>query len=118
MTLDELEVRRALALTVPCDGCTLCCHGDAIRILPGDDVAQYQTVPHERYAGELMLDHKPNGDCIYLAEHGCSIHGRAPRMCREMDCRTIASTMGYTPARKMGVISVWRRGKRLIGPRW
>gem|GEM_PF-4670423 len=25
-----------------------------------------------------MLAHKPNGECFYLNEHGCSIHGRAP----------------------------------------
>ncbi len=31
---------------VPCGGCTLCCHNDAVRLLPSDDPSQYQTEPH------------------------------------------------------------------------
>ena len=34
-----------------------------------------------------MLRRRENGDCIYLAEGGCSIHGRAPKVCQEYDCR-------------------------------
>lgn len=36
-----------------------------------------------------MLQHKPNGDCVYLGETGCTIHGRAPAICQEFDCRKI-----------------------------
>ena len=99
--------------SVPCNGCTLCCHGDAIRLLPGDDPRLYKTVAHDRFADQLMLDHKPNGDCVYLGDGGCTIQDTKPLMCREMDCRNIAERMGYTQARKMGIIAVWRRGKFL-----
>lgn len=99
---------------VPCNGCTLCCQGDAIRLLPEDDASQYQTVPHDWMEGHLMLDHKLNGDCIYLGEAGCTIHERKPLMCRQMDCRTIAQRLTYSQARGARVMLVWRKGKSLL----
>ena len=82
-----------IASNVPCNGCTLCCRGDAISIHPeyGDVAADYQTVPHHipelAQKGIRMLAHKPDNSCIYLGENGCSIHGKAPALCREFDCR-------------------------------
>lgn len=102
-----------IELSVPCNGCTLCCQGDALRLLPGDDASQYQTVPHDTILGELMLDHKPNGDCIYLGATGCTIHARRPQMCREMDCRIIGARLSWTQAHKLNVVRVWRRGREL-----
>lgn len=99
--------------TVPCNGCTLCCQGDAIRLLPEDDPSQYQTVPHDWMPGQLMLDHKKNGDCIYLGETGCTIHDRKPLMCREMDCRTLAQRLTFSQARGARIVHIWRRGKEL-----
>lgn len=110
---------------VPCNGCTLCCHGDAIRILPHEDASKWQTVPHPFAPGALMLDHKPNGDCLYLGESGCTIHTDKPQQCVEMDCRNIARSLTGTQARKLdarakagigGVpITIWRRGRELLG---
>lgn len=110
--------------TVPCNGCTLCCHGDVIRFLPGEDPSQYQTepmmvrpgrgLPLKSVPGQVMLAHKLNGDCIYLADSGCSIHERKPRVCREMDCRNLARSMGLTEARRHGITLIWQRGKDLL----
>lgn len=72
---------------VPCGSCKLCCQRfTAVAILPqhGDDPEAFET---RRDGGILMLKHKDNGDCVYLNEKGCSIHGRAPYMCRTYDCR-------------------------------
>ena len=104
---------------VPCNGCTRCCHGDAIRLLPSDDPSNYQTEPHDHIDGELMLAHKPNGDCVYLGATGCTIHPTKPLMCREMDCRRIAQAITWTQARKLGArgsfrMDVWSRGKELL----
>ena len=104
--------------SVPCNGCTLCCQGDAIRLLPGDDPTLYQTVPHDYDARFLMLAHKPNGDCVYLGAAGCTIHATKPQMCREMDCRIVAKIISYTQARKLDrkgqlKLSVWWHGRRL-----
>lgn len=99
---------------VPCNGCTLCCHGDAIRLLPDDDPAQYQTVPHEHFPGELMLDHKENGECIYLMSGGCGIHNRKPMMCLEMDCRRIAKTIKKRDLKRYNIpMAVWNKGRLL-----
>ena len=53
-----------------------------------DDIASYVhdviTLPWDTIA---VLKQKPNGDCLYLGKQGCTIHDRAPKMCREFDCR-------------------------------
>lgn len=111
--------------SVPCNGCTLCCRSDAISIHPelGDDASLYQTVPHAipslAAKGVVMLAHKADRSCVYLTDSGCSIHGRAPAICREFDCRQLVKRLGYTKARKAvkkGVISagIVRRGMELI----
>jgi Fe-S-cluster containining protein len=77
---------------VPCGSCRRCCRGNSIvMLLPdeGDVVASYE---HEIInlpgAGRgPVLKRKPNGDCTYLGENGCTIHDRAPTICRVFDCR-------------------------------
>ena len=76
-----------VSLEVPCNGCTLCCQNDAVRIHPemGDDPKLYKT---EMIEGRLCLAHATNGNCVYLIRgKGCSIHDRRPAVCRELDCR-------------------------------
>ena len=104
---------------VPCNGCTHCCRGDAVRIMPHEDLTQYKTEPHPFFVGDYMLAHKVNGDCIYLGENGCTIHECKPQQCREMDCRRIAAMMTFTNARKLhkqrGLpLAVWRKGRELL----
>lgn len=116
---------------VPCDGCTICCHNDAVLITPEDykrhrfmfwrKYIPYDVVSHPYYKGKFMLAHKPNGHCIYLddadkGEGGCSIHECKPTMCKKMDCRAIAQRISYTQARKMKgfPIEVFKKGKELL----
>jgi Fe-S-cluster containining protein len=104
---------------VPCSGCTLCCQRDAVRLEREDRVAAYRTEPHPYIPGALMIAHKPNGECIYLNEHGCSIHSRAPSMCRSADCRSIALKIDFETARRLHLqgrldFRVWDQGQRLL----
>lgn len=104
---------------VPCNGCTLCCEGDAVRLLEEDDPEDYLTEPHSYIPGALMLAHKPDGNCIYLEETGCSIHGRAPSLCRSADCRAIAFKYNFENALKLHEagridLRVWDKGNDLI----
>lgn len=100
-------VSEVQAANVPCAGCTACCRSDAISLHPelGDLVDAYQTEPHmvPQMAAEgiRMLAHKPDGSCVYLGEQGCTIHGKAPALCREFDCRRWVRSMGYTKSRKL-----------------
>lgn len=111
---------------VPCNGCTACCRGDAISIHPelGDVAEDYQTVPHfvpqMAAEGVVMLAHDADLNCVYLTENGCSIHGRAPALCREFDCRKLAARLGYTKARKLAArgavdMHVYRMGVARMG---
>jgi hypothetical protein len=67
----------------------------------GDDV----TLEHDRVETEfgplLLLRHKPNGDCVYLGEHGCTIYDRAPAVCRRFDCRKYFLAMPREERRQM-----------------
>jgi hypothetical protein len=118
--LESDDLKPGEYLEVPCNGCTRCCHGDAVRLTPEDERLGLKTEPHPYIAGALMLAHKPDGACWYLTEHGCSLHPDKPYMCRTMDCRAIAQRYTYTEARKLakrGIIkiSVWRRGLDILG---
>lgn len=92
---------------VPCGECHACCYADAISLHPeyGDNPTQYITVPHALKEiadqGVLMLAHKPDLTCVYLDSSGCTIHDRAPALCREFDCRSILKKVGLTKARKL-----------------
>jgi len=112
----------AKALTireVPCNGCTLCCQGDAIRLEEEDRALDYKTETHPYIPGALMIAHKPNGECFYLNEQGCSIHSWAPSLCRSADCRSLAIKLNYDAARSLHMMGrldfrVWLQGRRLI----
>jgi Fe-S-cluster containining protein len=104
---------------VPCYGCTLCCQGDAVRLLEEDDPGKYLTEPHSYIPGALMLAHKPNGDCIYISDKGCGIHAHAPALCRAADCRALALKYNFEMALKLHEVGsidlrVWDKGNELI----
>ena len=105
-------------MSVPCNGCTICCHNDALRLLPGDDASLYETEPHCAFPGELMLAHDKNHDCVYLTSEGCGIYESRPIMCREKDCRGIAKKLSKKQAVKMRILPVWNRGRQLSGRPW
>jgi len=104
---------------VPCNGCTLCCQGDAVRLEKEDTSFEYRTEPHPFIPGALMLAHKPNGECVYLENSGCSIHDHAPSLCRIADCRSLALRFTYAEARLLHEmnrldIRVWDQGQKLL----
>jgi Fe-S-cluster containining protein len=97
----------------------LCCQGDAIRLEPEDVPGDYETEPHPSIPGALMLAHKANGDCVYLEHYRCSIHDRAPSLCRTADCRSLALRYDFETAMQLHAthtidIRVWDQGRRLI----
>lgn len=108
MTLPVITTR-----SVPCGTCSECCRGDAIFLHPesGDDPSQYQTT---QYAGRTILEHKPNGDCIYLVPGtGCGVHGRQPVVCREMDCRLLVDRLGEKFMQQRGMGRIVHAARRL-----
>ena len=83
---------------VPCNGCVACCRTQKAPLYPehGDDVGAYRTVPTLMSDGQtrLMLARKEDGSCVYLGEAGCTIHARAPWVCRRFDCRKLVLGFG------------------------
>lgn len=84
--------------TVPCDGCTACCRNEAVILTPEDDASQYETEPSRLGP---RLKRKADGSCFYLGDSGCTIHGRAPVMCKVYDCRAQYSMYSRLTRRKM-----------------
>lgn len=79
-------------IRMDCGSCRKCCqHHEKIVLTEADDPNRYQC--SEVVPGVYALDHKPNGDCIYLGEKGCTIWGRHPEVCRVFDCAAFVKRM-------------------------
>lgn len=77
---------------INCGSCRKCCrHNAAIMLTDTEDPSRYQC--HEVAPGTFLLDRKPNGDCVYLGETGCTIWGRHPEVCRVFDCAAFVKRM-------------------------
>ena len=106
--------------TVPCGSCRACCRGrTAVLLTQEDDPAAFDTMQIPGLPGEFFLRILPNGDCTYLGPQGCTIHERAPMMCRVFDCRRhfLSTTKAERAAGiKAGVFKadVMRRGAILV----
>jgi hypothetical protein len=98
----------------PCNGCTICCKCDAVGLYPQEE-AMFQHEPHAYAAGEKMVAHRENGDCVYLGENGCTIHGNKPIKCQTMDCRAIYKNISPREALFHGLAKIRMRGKELCG---
>lgn len=66
-----------------CKGCTACCRGDRIYLIPGDDPSQFETVPADDGRRAIR---QVKGECIYLVPEGCAIYDNQPQMCRRFNC--------------------------------
>jgi hypothetical protein len=119
--LVDREIRRA---DVPCGKCRLCCQ-TLIVPLAVEEYAQYDWAWICKPDGTRLsenaraLKRKPNGDCIYLDERGCSIHGRAPHVCQRFDCRELflsSDRAGRRQAIRSGKIpkSLFDRGREMV----
>ncbi len=103
---------------VPCDGCTLCCKNDAVNLV-GEEVYEFEREACRTSPSGFCIAHKPNGDCVYLGAHGCTIQDRKPSRCREMDCRLIAANMSRKEARELAQrrlfnMRIYQRGRDLL----
>ena len=122
--------RNAKRADVPCGKCQLCCK---VLIVPLalEEYAQYVDAvtgePNWAWIttrdGERLgraLKRRPNGDCIYLDDNGCSIHGRAPHVCQRFDCRELflkSDRAGRREAVKSGKLpkALFDKGREMLG---
>lgn len=78
------------------------CHGDAFRVLPHEEAAERQPVPHPEFPGALMRAHEADGDCVDVTDVGRSLQGDKPHVCRAMGCRRRMTRS--TPARRRALL--------------
>jgi len=130
----ELVDKNPLTAEVPCGKCQLCCK-TLIVPLAHEEYAQFEQLRDpddptkaawawvedsktgERYGRALRR--RPNGDCIFLGPGGCTIHGRAPHVCKRFDCRELflrSDRKGRKKAIKEGKLpkSLFDRGRELL----
>lgn len=105
---------------VECGSCSLCCWNAAIVLVEGDE-DWYDTEPcGKKDNGDpiVMLKRKPNGACTYLSDEGkCTIHGRAPLICRQFSCAEAFNFYSRSERRQMakaGLIDprIWDEGRK------
>jgi hypothetical protein len=92
-----------------------------IYLIDGDNPADYCC--HVETHGEHsmhVLDHKPDGSCVYLTATGCSIHGRAPKLCRQFDCREMYRMHDRKERRRRVAVgladpAVYKAGRERLG---
>lgn len=110
-------------VAIPCDGCIACCQDEIIFLKPehGDRPQGYRCMIID---GKWALARKPNGDCTYLGEGGCTIHERRPSVCRMTDCRRLRKiVLGFMASGKFpahlpkfrAMLESAERIERLIG---
>lgn len=107
---------------VPCGSCHLCCVNELVILMPeaGDVVGDYLTKKVRLGPQEVdALQHRENGECVYLGPDGCTIHDRSPVLCREYDCRLAFKLVPRHERRrrlKMGLADKARydRGRELL----
>ena len=76
--------------SVPCNGCVECCY-HKVEVHPDRDAENLPYLLTESSPnGGLQLQHRPDGACIHLGDHGCTIYAHRPQACRKYDCRILA----------------------------
>lgn len=100
---------------IPCDGCTACCRTDQVILQPeaGDDPATYdiEYIASALYPGRRVpaLKRDPvTGACVYLGTSGCTIHDRAPSICRRFHCARMFKALGQMSRARRDLL--WARG--------
>ncbi len=92
---------------MPCGGCTLCCTDDLIVLHPenGDRIEDYDCEevfnPVMRRTMHALKRDPATNACVYLGPHGCTIHDRAPAICREFDCRALYRSFDRATRRRL-----------------
>jgi len=69
---------------INCNSCKICCEGDTINLIEGDNPNLYKT---KLVNGQRVLAKNKKGNCIYLTKNGCGIYFNRPKMCVAFDCR-------------------------------
>jgi uncharacterized protein len=83
---------RGEAGPLQCGSCSACCYYPGIVVDEKRDRARLPHLLTERSSeGKLVLQRRPEGGCVHLGAHGCTIYDQRPATCRSFDCRVYAA---------------------------
>jgi Fe-S-cluster containining protein len=76
-------------IPIDCGACNKCCKGNTLVVITENDrqdfyVTQTYKLPDGRVVEALQF--QANGDCFYLIDGKCSIHGEHPLVCQAFNC--------------------------------
>lgn len=99
-----------------CNGCTACCRGDTVEILPHETGAWQSVYKDGR---RFLAKREEDGNCVYLAAHGCMIHGQNPQQCQTFNCVTFFKGLTRNERRAREKVfpnasEVWAAARRRI----
>ena len=86
----EFVLARSAPFSYECGACSRCCRGKIIPLTPyevarlAEHLGTTTTETLERWTtrGGSALASRPDGACVFLGEHGCSVHAARPLACR------------------------------------
>jgi len=86
----DFDMQRDSAFSYTCHACNRCCRNKAIRITPYEilllarhiGLSTTDFIAAHTEAGGTVLRSREDGNCVFLGEHGCSVHPARPLACR------------------------------------
>ena len=88
----DFNLQRDSAFSYQCNACSRCCHNKAIRVGSYEilrlarclGITTTEFIERHTEAGGTVLRMQAENDhaCIFLDQHGCSVHGDRPLVCR------------------------------------
>jgi Fe-S-cluster containining protein len=86
----DFDMTRASPFSYACNACNRCCRNKAVRVNPYEilrlarrlGLSTTEFLDRNTEAGGTVLRSKENGNCVFLGEHGCTVHPDRPLACR------------------------------------
>jgi uncharacterized protein len=86
----DFDMTRASPFSYVCNACNRCCRNKAIRVNPYEilrlarrlGLSTTEFLDRNTEAGGTVLRSNESGDCVFLGEHGCTVHPDRPLACR------------------------------------
>jgi uncharacterized protein len=86
----DFNMTRASPFSYVCNACNRCCRNKVIRVNPYEilrlarrlGLSTTEFVERNTEAGGTVLSSNENGNCVFLGEHGCTVHPDRPLACR------------------------------------
>src|ERR1700759_5003935 len=86
----DFDMTRASPFSYACNACNRCCRNKAIRVNPYEilrlarhlGLSTTEFLEPNTEAGGTVLRSNESGECVFLGEHGCTVHPDRPLGCR------------------------------------